>query len=796
MERKTNALNNIQEKLVPREEDCSSDCIILDDHDHHMSFNHAEPVSAMYGSDYGNYLRNMLGINRVDGNTVARCVYIPKAPKSVEWLPEYNELDPRKVMLQDFEVQCLREKLNAVYMLGPTTSACDCGIVNEDVMLDFNDDFLVDTEMEAAENNDRVQLDFESNYLLNLQDEQAGRCETTPLSKLNVQSSVHDLEAHSESKVNVDDSAFDRDFDDGFILDENDPIFDDDWTGVDEEEFINPAPISCSTPLVDGLKPHNRKVEAERKTESKPVDTSAGAQEYDSDASTISDEQFGPVICRSSQVLNRSSTINSAKENESPHLHSSPVKLNSNVDVNSEVPVDSSSDECFPPSPEILKRVVKKKFVFHKKSLATSFCPQQNDDPVPFVKHQPAQPAPVSSIVPTFNEWVKPTTVDTFPVVKHQISPPVNPRFSSISKEPPSSSHVHVRQGALPFKNILKDMNENSDISLNPPLSPEYFAIRPVRFKPTTPRVDSVQPQNTIGRNESQTWNERSKTRVGPLDNDSASTTSSDEAFGPVIHRKPSSNSSSKFNFVKTDEILHSQRLLASSTISHNTKVDRASSSDDCLPPSPEPELSSRVVKKKFIFRKKSNTTASLPLQEVNPTPALPDIPQPTPSHSHFMAPLPAPPTFNEWIKPSAMRVRPSLKNASQPGPSQRRTSGKKPYTSKPHVPVSQGALPFKRIRADANESSRAPRSPSTSPEYLTLLNSVRSQSSSAMTSPVSQPSNRKRRKKPRKKNQFVIDEAEVSGDDSSENDGSDEDLDESDMSFVDNEVREPFTET
>jgi hypothetical protein len=134
-------------ELPPITEDShGSDCIIIEDHN--ISFNRP---AAMFGQEYGDYLRKMLGIKKVDASTVSRCVFVTKPPpEPLEWLPEYNSVDPKDLALEDFELQCIREKLNAVYMIGPASAHCECGLLNQDPMFDFgDDDFDFDVEIEA-----------------------------------------------------------------------------------------------------------------------------------------------------------------------------------------------------------------------------------------------------------------------------------------------------------------------------------------------------------------------------------------------------------------------------------------------------------------------------------------------------------------------------------------------------------------------------------------------------------------------------------------------------------------------
>jgi hypothetical protein len=111
-------------------------------------------------------------------NTTKQCISFPNAASPIQWLEEFNGLDKEMYLLKDRELESLKEKLEVHRTVMPLKGMCPCGNVENSEFTDVN-------------------------------------------------STTKEISNQTPSKL-VSDNI-------GFELNENDPIFDDDWDGETED---------------------------------------------------------------------------------------------------------------------------------------------------------------------------------------------------------------------------------------------------------------------------------------------------------------------------------------------------------------------------------------------------------------------------------------------------------------------------------------------------------------------------------------------------------------------------------
>jgi len=131
------------------EEDADDDVQVIEMEDLNTSFSQFDTKVQKVGSDYQKHIREVIGIKDVEPGTVTKCVFVPKLSRSNLDVSDLSVSDFEEIS-RDFDIERLREQLNSVYVMGPPSNRCDCGLLLvDDDMMDFEMDFEQDCDDES-----------------------------------------------------------------------------------------------------------------------------------------------------------------------------------------------------------------------------------------------------------------------------------------------------------------------------------------------------------------------------------------------------------------------------------------------------------------------------------------------------------------------------------------------------------------------------------------------------------------------------------------------------------------------
>jgi hypothetical protein len=184
--------------------------------------NHDMGMAMMDDNGDSDILREIFDLESPSSVVVKPCMNFPALPPPIVWNEEFNSLERSSFMLNDADMESLREKLETFRILMPFKEKCECGNVANSQS---------SGKWQIGENDDAFQMDVKG-------------------SPKNHSSLCRYEASESEQTTNA------LNLDDGFIFDENDPFFDDDWDGVSGNE--NFAEIltpdgSSSGPIASGM---------------------------------------------------------------------------------------------------------------------------------------------------------------------------------------------------------------------------------------------------------------------------------------------------------------------------------------------------------------------------------------------------------------------------------------------------------------------------------------------------------------------------------------------------------------